>query len=135
MSGAFTLDLTKFKTKVGVKATAVVRRVAYDAFNGTVRKTPVDTGRARANWIPGIGTMPTGVVGAFTQDTSMQAIKDVVSKVVAGESIFLANNLPYIVPLENGHSQQAPSGMVHLTMLEIVTKFDAIAAGVVGEGS
>jgi len=34
------------------------------------------------------------------------------------ESIFIVNNLVYIIPLEHGHSQQAPAGMVGVTIAE-----------------
>ena len=35
---------------------------------------------------------------------------------VAGDVIYLTNNLPYAVPLEEGYSKQAPAGMVALTV-------------------
>jgi hypothetical protein len=35
----------------------------------------------------------------------------------SGGSIFIANNLPYIVPLNNGHSQQAPMGFIQTAIL------------------
>ena len=33
--------------------------------------------------------------------------------------IFITNNLPYINALENGHSDQAPSGMLAVTLNEV----------------
>ena len=36
-----------------------------------------------------------------------------------GESIWISNNLPYITALEDGHSKQAPAGMVALSLAEV----------------
>jgi hypothetical protein len=36
----------------------------------------------------------------------------------AGHTIYIVNNLPYANALENGHSKQAPSGMVKVTLQE-----------------
>ena len=35
-----------------------------------------------------------------------------------GDTAYLVNNLPYAVPLEYGHSSQAPAGMVRVTIAE-----------------
>ena len=34
----------------------------------------------------------------------------------------IANNLPYVEALENGHSKQAPAGMVKLALLDVTTE-------------
>ena len=81
-------------------------------------RTPVDTGRARANWQVAIGTIPSGTLEL--NDKSGQATINKVQAasmgVVAGDVIYLTNNLPYAVPLEEGYSKQAPAGMVALTV-------------------
>jgi len=132
MSGSFSLDLSKFALKVGVRADAVVRRIAFEAFSGVVLKTPVDTGRARANWIPAVGEMPTGTVDGVA--SPLGAIATAVGAFTAGKVIFIANNLPYIARLEDGYSQQAPQGMVARTMLEITSKFDTLAKSAISGG-
>ena len=83
MSTDFTLDLSKFKTKVGVRTDAVLRRVAFEAFSSVIRKTPVDTGRARANWIPMIGELPSGQIGMAANGHSLAAASAVVKKFTA----------------------------------------------------
>jgi hypothetical protein len=45
----------------------------------------------------------------------------------AGEVIYLVNNLPYGPSLERGHSRQAPTGMVGITVAE----FQAVAGSAV----
>ena len=44
-----------------------------------------------------------------------------------GDTIYLANNLPYIRKLEEGSSQQAPAGMVALSVQEFSAIVDKIS--------
>lgn len=87
--------------------------------------TPVDTGWARANWVPSIGPGHSGVIGSpdavstgaqqaglATVATSKQAIR------IAGVSI--SNNVPYIVRLNEGSSKQAPRGFVQRAIRKAV---------------
>jgi hypothetical protein len=39
------------------------------------------------------------------------------SEKAAGNIFYLVNNLPYIKPLEYGHSKQAPQGMVRISVV------------------
>lgn len=92
----------------GVRATAV-------AVNQTlISSTPVDTGRARANWQVGVGSplfseLPdTDPSGAATTARNNAAIATSPPR----EDIFISNNLPYIGRLNEGSSAQAPAGFV-----------------------
>ncbi|MNT90915.1 hypothetical protein D3C72_2319290 [compost metagenome] len=38
------------------------------------------------------------------------------SDFTVGQMAYLINNLPYAIPLEFGHSNQAPNGMVRVTI-------------------
>jgi hypothetical protein len=103
------------------------RAVALDAFSRIIVKTPVDTGRARGNWMIDVQIVPEGWAeqydrgGMATQDKG----RAMLAAYKLGYEIHIRNNLPYIVALENGWSQEAPEGMVKTTMLEI----GAITAG------
>jgi hypothetical protein len=48
----------------------------------------------------------------------------------AGDTIYLTNNLPYIRRLEEGYSQQAPAGMVALTVQEFAQVVNQISVEV-----
>lgn len=95
-----------FDKKVTKNVEATVRRVALDLL-GTIKiLTPVDTGRARSNWHLEVGVRDIVLVepgGDLPADVSNYRID---------KTIFISNNLPYIQALEDGHSQQAPKGMV-----------------------
>jgi hypothetical protein len=85
-----------------------------------IEKTPIDTGRAKGNWI---GAFDSPDVSTSETRQQQQAItglrlKFTASNVARNNSIFVTNSLPYIKRLENGYSQQAPAGMVRLSVSE-----------------
>jgi hypothetical protein len=113
-------NLREFGTRMRVIARGVrdetqkiVRKAALVCDQVAVMATPVDTGRARANWIASIIAPADGIKDP---DKSGGAALEQGAAVIGSYnidfgSIYLTNNVPYIVPLENGHSRQAPQGM------------------------
>jgi hypothetical protein len=74
-------------------------------------------GHFRGNWQLGIGSLPTGTIDGI-DPTGVATVMKAYSKIpkkAAGHIYYYANNLPYAIPLEEGHSHQAPNGMVGLT--------------------
>jgi hypothetical protein len=64
--------------------------------------------------------MPSGTIDA-EDPTGQKTIAALTGKVMLSDSAavhWIANSLPYIVPLEHGWSKQAPAGMVGLTVTE-----------------
>ncbi len=122
----FQLDLSAFADKAGVNAEVVIRKIALDLFTAIVKRTPVDTGRARSSWTLGIDNVLSTVAkktkskrsaGSATNKALGQTKK--LSRYRIGQSIFIVNNLEYIVFLEDGTSDQAPFGMVKLAIADI----------------
>lgn len=117
--GAFGKAMRARGDKIPDRADQIVREVALAADRTVVLATPVDTGRARANWQASLGQPASGTVNvAPGKRASAGAATAQAEGVIAGykggpsSAIFLTNNLPYIVPLNNGHSKQAPAGFV-----------------------
>lgn len=104
-----------------------VRKLTLDVFSSVVKMTPVDTGRAKGNWIPTIGTRASGETNV-TDKSGGSTIAVIVATVPekAGAIVWLTNNVPYIGVLEYGRgngkpgSQQAPNGMVRLSIQRFV---------------
>lgn len=111
---SFTLDIREFAEAAGLELELVTRKVALDAYSRVTRKTPVDTGRARANWNVGTGRpdLSTTKVGESSPPPSLK-------KGDGEAAIYITNNLDYISDLEDGSSKQSPNGMVSITMLEL----------------
>lgn len=119
----FSTRIRAIAVGVEVNTDALVRKVALAVDRVVVTQTPVDTGRARANWQAAIGAAPGGEVGQYPAGAggatgaaaAAQAIaqaQGVVAGYKGGEVIHLTNNLPYIQRLNEGHSDQAPAGFV-----------------------
>lgn len=138
---SFEDDLAAFAQKVKRRVWIARRKIALDVFSRVILRTPVDTGRARANWQTSIGSASGGVTEE-TDKAGGATIGKILPAVAGAETtdatMYLTNNLPYIGVLEsggfpnpaengtkteNGFSIQAPSGMVGIT----VTEFDGIA--------
>lgn len=90
----------------------VVKQVALRVDQSVVTATPVDTGRARSNWIASIGAPSLSVVEPTDAQTAVAGAKVVISSRRPTESIFITNNLDYIGQLNNGSSKQAPKNFV-----------------------
>lgn len=93
-----------------------VRKAYLVADQVAVSETPVDTARAKANWLPSIGAPAPGTIdppvpgdAGASEAMALLAAQNVVVKWKAGKgvSLFLSNNLPYIIPLDDGHSPQS----------------------------
>ena len=129
--GTFALDISKWIEKAKGRETIVVRKVALDIFRRVILRTPVDTGRARGNWQCAIEDIPTAALATVDPDggATVASAADIVQSMKAGDRIFLVNNVVYILSLEDGHSKQAPAGMVGITL----TEFGAVVDQAVDE--
>ncbi len=129
----FNLYIDKFVSGLGISAEKILKKVAFDLLKKVVSKTPVDTGRARSAWFTGVNDRPTQEVPPLHQKIGEdQAANESVSRgkvfesAKLGDTLWVANNLPYIERLENGSSDQAPAGMAALSIQEIQAEFDRI---------
>jgi hypothetical protein len=120
MAGTFASDLAALVEKTKADVNLVHRKVCLDLHKSLVMKSPVDTGRFRANWQVGVGAINSATDSAV--DKSGEAVvaraEGALQNVKVGGVIFLTNSLPYAQPLEYGHSKQAPGGMVRITVAE-----------------
>lgn len=75
-------------------------------------------GRFRGNWQFSIDSPATAELDRIDPSGSetIAALLNQVQALTIGQTAYIVNNLPYAVPLEYGHSTQAPSGMVRVTL-------------------
>ena len=117
---SFALDVSKFVEKAKDRGDLVVRKISLDLLTRIVRRSPVDTGRFRNNWMTSVGSM-NSTTSEATDKSGAQAIaraEAALDQARAGDRVFLSNSLPYARRLEYGHSKQAPGGMVRITVQE-----------------
>lgn len=117
----FSRQMGRLGVAVERNADALVRKVAIAATQVVITSTPVDTGRARSNWLASIDDVrsenrePLGEGVAATGPALAEAIA--VIRGYDGNShreVRLQNSLPYIERLNDGYSAQAPAGFIRL---------------------
>lgn len=103
----------------------LARKVMIDLDQRVVLKTPVDTGRARSNWLIGLGNPERSSRLSVDQSGGATIIENTreILQSKPGQDIWLSNNLPYIQELETGSSRQAPQGMVSTSIRETARVF------------
>lgn len=75
-------------------------------------------GRFRGNWMFSIGS-PDSTTTEEVDPTGAKSTARIVSGAIefkAGDPCYITNSLGYAIPLEFGHSTQAPGGMVRITV-------------------
>jgi hypothetical protein len=115
----FALDLKKFGRVIDEEAKVIFQKITLELDSRIVLGTPVETGRARGNWFPSVGAPSPAVNDKATDKSGAAAISaatTMVGSLTLGDVAWFTNNLPYILPLENGHSGQAPQGMVDINL-------------------
>lgn len=118
-----------------VKLNRKMRAMALSIEQALVLSTPVDTGRARANWQVSLDSPAKGEAkteqgrdsrgrftkGAYPEPAAVIAkAKEVLSTRKPEQNIFISNNVPYIRRLNEGHSAQAPAGFVEAAVQSAV---------------
>jgi len=109
-----------------------IKKITLDVTANLIGTTPVDTGWARANWVPSIGlpveedlsqASPTEQSASAAGARQQGALAGVAAsyKLRMG-SVFISNNVPYIVRLNEGSSSQAPAAFVQAAINKAVTQ-------------
>jgi len=121
------MDLNEFSNvmqdiakDVDRNASRIVRKVALAVDATVVLATPVDTGRARANWQVGLDQPVTGWEEKYSPSgrESIDAARQQIDRYTSqNTSLNITNNLPYIGKLNDGYSAQAPSGFVEQAVM------------------
>ena len=141
----FTIDLNKWIAKAKENTETLVRETVIGLGERIVERTPVGNpslwesppppgyvgGRARANWQYGFNSPPQGALDDIDKSgvVSLGRISKGAKGSPAAGIHYIANNLPYAQALENGHSTQAPSGMVRLAVVDMQGIVAEIVAG------
>jgi hypothetical protein len=109
----------------------IIKKIAFDVVAnlrkaGSEGGTPVDTGWARANWIPKIGgdptTTPTGTREAVgsAENAVQSGLSSLLNYKMFAGPVYITNNVPYILNLNDGTSKQAPTGFVQAAITAAV---------------
>lgn len=116
--GSFAESLAEFAEQAKEAIDDVFREVVIEIGTSVIRLSPVDTGRFKGNWQFTVGAPSNQSLDTFDKagHETIAALVAEVSRLEAGQVAYIVNNLVYGVPLEYGHSDQAPAGMVQITL-------------------
>ncbi|MCY7264297.1 hypothetical protein [Pseudomonas protegens] len=109
------------KLRRGVKYAKPLTKTERDQnfnVNGLVAGKGYVGGRFRGNWQFSIDTPAEGLLDQVDPagGVTLAKLRLQFGQLTAGQTAYIVNNLPYAVPLEYGHSKQAPGGMVRITL-------------------
>lgn len=116
---SFSAQVAFFGEKTKKKVQEVQRWAVLESYSRMVTRSPVDTGLFKGSW--GIQKGSPYSVQPGGMEVALEWKDD--------GSMFIANNLPYAVALEYGHSKQAPNGVARITAAEIGAEIEAMAMG------
>lgn len=115
---------------VETNAAKATRTAGLAVLASVVPATPVDTGRARSNWFVGLNAPRRDTIGYPTitagdpidRDGSVALAegRGVIAAVKIRDSLWISNNLPYILKLNAGWSPQAPAGYVETAVTSAI---------------
>jgi len=115
---SWTVDPKKFSAETKKDFSDLLSAAALTVYSDLVNTTPVDTGRAKSNWIPSIGSP------VYTTRPATDSLSVILQAQAVFEPdglpefpvLYIANSLDYIASLNMGSSQQAPAGFVEMAV-------------------
>ena len=124
---SFSADLKKFAEATKRNLNDTVRGVVLELGTRIVQRSPVDTGKFRGNWQLTVGgpdirtnePFDKQELGSSPSAGTFDRWKGEIGAATIGSTFYITNSLPYARRLEyEGWSQQAPAGMVRVTVAE-----------------
>lgn len=108
-----------------------LRKVSAEMLQGVIIGSPVMDGAFRSNHRVTVNkttneTVPSNGNKAPKGTLDQEVFAEGAGRILQaklGDSVYIQNNLPYALRLENGHSQQASLGIYSLTFLSVASKY------------
>lgn len=109
----------------------LLRKVSAEMLQGVIMGSPVMDGAFRSNHRVTVNKTTNETVpsngnkapkGTLDQEVFAEGAGQILQAKL-GDSVYIQNNLPYALRLENGHSQQASLGIYSLTFLSVASKY------------
>lgn len=119
-------DIDKWINQVKTGLDDVIREFVKAVHADLVKRSPVDTGRFRANWQITYNHIPMYALNEYDKSGEKTIASGIRTANVlplgrggAVTTIYFSNMLIYANALEYGHSQQAPAGVLGLVAIRL----------------
>lgn len=114
----FAQEMDKLAGIVETNVVKLHRAVAEEVVEFVANATPVKTGQAAGNWQTTINTPSSSwTAGNSSAAEAIAQAREALTSLAIGQTVYISNNVPYIVELNQGSSAQAPAGFVELSTL------------------
>lgn len=101
----------------------LVRKVLFDLLRVLMETNPRETCRCAASWMLDTDWSPWQLPpGDYTNVDFSALASQIISNLSESDIYVLYNNIEYVEALEEGHSQQKPSGFIALALAAITDK-------------
>jgi hypothetical protein len=125
--GLFARRMAVVSSRMGTELAKAMQDVTIAVDQAVVLGTPVDTGRARSNWIVSRGSATSKKIAPYAPGSKLglgesgnlqgaldQAKGEVAAYKLSDGDIYISNNVHYIGLLDGGSSAQAPLGITEI---------------------
>jgi len=117
---------TNFALEIEKVGDEHLRKVSAEMLQQVIVGSPVDTGAFRGNHRISVNS-PDSTYDLSTADkggsATQQKGNQKILQAKLGDLVYVQNNLPYAVALENGHSQQRPLGIYSVAFMNVSSKY------------
>ena len=117
---------TDFAIQIKNDSEQHLKKISTEMLQGVIVRSPVDQGAFRGNHKISVNN-PETTSDKNLKDTegnkTLLSESEKLKQLKLGDMVYIQNNLPYALRLENGHSQQAPLGIYGLTFLSVSSKY------------
>jgi len=108
----------------------IFRKLALDIHGRVVVLTPRDTGRAQNGWAVSVRQAsafqpPEGAEKYGTAGDLLPGAIAALNELKFGDTVYITNNVVYILKLNDGHSKRAPAKFIELALSEGLQMLDA----------
>lgn len=123
---------TNFALEIEKVGDEHLRKVSAEMLQGVIMASPVMDGAFRSNHRVTVNKTTNETVpsngnkapkGTLDQEVFAEGAGQILQAKL-GDSVYIQNNLPYALRLENGHSQQAPLGVFALAFQSVANKYN-----------
>jgi hypothetical protein len=113
-NGGTSKRIRAFADSIPERGNDVKKAFAKEFLTAVVPATPVKSGKARSNWMVGVGKKNAATRSQVSRsgDVALTQGARIISGAKVGQAIHISNNLPYIQRLNEGWSAQAPAGFI-----------------------
>lgn len=122
---------SNFAAEMSKSGGDLVKKISAEMLQGVIMGSPVMDGAFRSNHRVTVNKTTNETVpsngnkapkGTLDQEVFAEGAGQILQAKL-GDSVYIQNNLPYALRLENGHSQQASLGIYSLTFLSVASKY------------